>query len=90
MLRPCITCGALTDYGSHCRAHARGGSTRAWRKVRARVLARDRYRCQLCGAPASEVDHIVRVADGGGDHLSNLRAICLRCNRSPEVMPFLA
>jgi 5-methylcytosine-specific restriction protein A len=82
---PCLTCGQLTDRGSYCAAHARGGSTRRWRRVRARVLARDRYRCQLCGAPATEVDHVVRVADGGSDHPGNLRAICGRCQRSPAA-----
>jgi 5-methylcytosine-specific restriction endonuclease McrA len=49
------------------------------------VLARDRYVCQLCGAPATEVDHVVRVADGGSDHPDNLRAICGRCQRSPAA-----
>jgi hypothetical protein len=41
-----------------------GGSTRAWRKIRARQLERE-PNCRECGAPAAEVDHIVRLADGG-------------------------
>jgi len=79
-LKPCITCG-LPSHGSRCPAHTpRNGSTRAWRSLRAQILARDRHRCTLCGAPATEVDHIVRVIDGGTDHPSNLRALCRDCH----------
>jgi hypothetical protein len=35
------TCGTLRD-GSYCPDHARGRSPRAWRKVRKRILERDR------------------------------------------------
>ncbi|WP_026211795.1 HNH endonuclease [Longispora albida] len=62
------------------------GSARAqqlppdWPRRRARVLARDGYRCRAiteyderCTEPADEVDHIRR----GGDHrLSNLQSLC--------------
>lgn len=48
------------------------------------VLRRDRYRCQhiredtgrKCGAPANQVDHIIRPAEGGTDDPSNLQALC--------------
>jgi 5-methylcytosine-specific restriction protein A len=46
------------------------------------VLERDGHVCQLCGAPANTVDHIVRVVDGGTDDPSNLRALCRSCNSS--------
>ena len=43
----------------------RNGSTRAWRKVRARVLARSTV-CHLCGRPGSTtVDHVLPYALGG-------------------------
>ena len=58
----------------------RNGSSRAWRALRAQVLARDRYTCQECGAPAEHVDHITPVASGGTDHPGNLRALCAHCN----------
>jgi 5-methylcytosine-specific restriction protein A len=81
-LKPCITCGRPSR-GSHCPEHTRrNGSTRAWRSVRSIILARDRYACQLCGGTATEVDHIRRVADGGSDHPSNLRALCHTCHAS--------
>lgn len=70
--------------GGRCRAHqlakTRPGSTSAWRRVRAQVLKRDGYRCRLCGAPATHVDHIVPVREGGTDEPVNLPALCERCN----------
>lgn len=82
MLRPCLTCGRPTN-GSRCPAHTiRNGSTRSWRRIRAQILALDAYRCQRCGLPATEVDHIIPVADGGTDHPSNLRSLCHACHAS--------
>lgn len=59
-----------------------------WRKIRAFVLERDQYRCQVAKAlgllePANEVDHIINKAEWllihgslkGVDHPSNLQAI---------------
>ena len=60
----------------------RNGSTRAWRNTRQRILGRDGYRCQQCGAPAEHVDHITPLAAGGTDDASNLRALCANCNLS--------
>jgi len=50
----CLRCGRLIGRGqSHCKAcRPRNGSTRQWRELRAQILARDRYTCQLCGSPA--------------------------------------
>lgn len=60
-----------------------------WNLIRRTVLARDRYRCVLCGAcdpdhgPLLEVDHIVELADGGAFHdLANLRTLCIPCHKS--------
>jgi len=57
-----------------------------WRKLRAWYLARHpvceiRIRCS--GDPATEVDHIVPLVDGG-DRLdqANLQATCRACHRS--------
>lgn len=43
-----------------------------------RVLRRDGGTCQLCGAPATEVDHINA---GDNHHPNNLQAICTTCHR---------
>lgn len=57
------------------------GLSGAWTHVRLAVLARDHYRCQLCGGKATAVDHI-RPRSRGGSLLDprNLRAICRSCN----------
>ena len=48
------------------------------------VLKRARYRCELCGVSAAEValevDHIQPRSLNGSDDLSNLQALCYRCN----------
>lgn len=62
----------------------RNGSTRAYRKARAQVLA-NATRCHICGQPPTNTDplvadHIVPVADNGTDHPSNLRPVHRSCN----------
>jgi 5-methylcytosine-specific restriction endonuclease McrA len=86
-LRPCLgRCGRLTNAGSYCgHCQPRNGSTRQWRARRAQILARDSFICQVCGATASEVDHIRPVLFGGSDDPDNLQATCQRCNRSKGV-----
>lgn len=55
------------------------------KRLRFFILNRDRYRCQLCGATASdgaqlEVDHKVPVAKGGKTTPQNLWTLCHPCN----------
>lgn len=65
-----------------------GGSTRAWRRLRAQVLDRDHHRCQatdpatglLCEAPATTAGHILARELGGRDVPDNVRAECERHN----------
>lgn len=50
--------------------------------LRSLVLKRDEV-CLLCGSDEElEVDHIVPVARGGGNHIENLRVLCGPCNRA--------
>ena len=50
------------------------------------VFLRDGFRCLECGATNKnsrlEIDHIVPVAQGGTDELSNLQTLCDDCNRA--------
>lgn len=64
-------------------------------KLRDAVIERDGGACRECGIRVrrdkrdkydsgrdlAEVDHIVPVADGGSNDKSNLRLLCLGCNR---------
>ena len=47
------------------------------KNLRQAIFERDGGTCQVCGAPATEIDHI----DGNSRDPKNLRAICGPCNR---------
>lgn len=62
--------------------------------LRAQVLERNGYTCQMCGAGAGDPDeraggrptrlqvgHITDLSHGGQNVLSNLRALCSTCNQ---------
>ena len=65
-------------------------------KLRAQVLDRNGFTCQMCGATPGEVDpetgrkvrlHIGHIKDrslGGKDELANLRALCSTCNQGAK------
>lgn len=55
--------------------------TRAYRKARLDVLARDGYVCYYCGNDATTVDHIIPIKAGGDPvNLENLVSACQSCN----------
>lgn len=55
-----------------------------YRRNRTKAMQRARWRCELrlegCIGSASECDHVVSVADGGGHDPGNLRAACAPCH----------
>ena len=55
--------------------------TRAYKKRRLQVLARDQWSCFYCQMPASTVDHVIPII-AGGDPIAyeNLVACCASCN----------
>lgn len=73
-------------------AFARGIS----REIRARVLERNGYTCQMCGVAAGDMHthnnrrvtlhmgHIVDKSKGGDDSMNNLRALCSVCNEGAQ------
>lgn len=93
----CTVCGTISP-SKRCPAHpaptarerkqqgltGARGSTRQWRKLRAQVLERDRYLCQLqlpgCTTTATTADHKTPKSQGGRDTLDNLQAACAHCN----------
>lgn len=51
--------------------------------VRARIIARDRFRCVKCRTDVDlTIDHIVPVVAGGTDDEANLQTLCRSCNSS--------
>jgi len=55
--------------------------SRAWRARRLEILARDQWTCFYCMQPATTVDHVIPIKDGG-DPLAydNLVSSCITCN----------
>lgn len=66
-------------------------------RLRALVLERNGYTCQMCGAGAGDPDdanpgrrvrlhigHIVDHQHGGGEEMSNLRVLCSTCNQGAQ------
>ncbi len=68
------------------------------KEVRAFVLDRNGFTCQMCGAVAGEphsfdpagcrtrlhIGHIIDKSKGGSDDYSNLRALCSLCNEGAQ------
>lgn len=65
-------------------------------KLRAEVLDRNGFTCQMCGLSPGDIDpatmrkvrlhlgHIIDKSLGGKDELSNLRALCSTCNQGAK------
>ncbi|MBI4781364.1 MAG: HNH endonuclease [Oscillatoriophycideae cyanobacterium NC_groundwater_1537_Pr4_S-0.65um_50_18] len=53
-------------------------------EVRKYVLERDGSQCKSCGCHAAEaeltIDHIIPLAKGGTDDISNFQTLCRSCN----------
>jgi 5-methylcytosine-specific restriction protein A len=67
----------------------RGG--RPWRRKREAVMRRDSYLCQHCRdkgrmTTATEVHHIVGLAEGGTDDEGNLISLCNPCHIEAETV----
>lgn len=54
------------------------------KKTRFEIFKRDNFTCQYCGKSAPNVilhiDHIIPVAEGGKNHITNLITSCAECN----------
>ena len=61
-------------------------NSKAWRATRQQALFRDGYTCQICGARATEVHHLIEL-DNENIHdqnislnLDNLQSLCHDCH----------
>lgn len=86
-------CGVLVNSGErYCAKHKKqyksGGDAshydRRWQKIRLAFLSKHPLcqKCQEAGrlTPATEVHHIIAVANGGSDSESNLMPLCKSCH----------
>lgn len=74
----------------------RGLSRRVSGRLRAQVLDRDGFVCQMCGITPDEIDpytgrkaslhvgHFLHKSQGGKDELPNLRTLCSTCNQGAK------
>ena len=83
--RACLACGRLSRAGSYCPScttHTGRSPTRDRGKqarFRKAVLARDGYRCVICGETRDlRAAHIVPLSQGGGYDPSEGRTLCRR------------
>lgn len=58
---------------------AEQGYDLAWQKKRAAFLKHYPY-CVECGAPATDVDHVIPKRNGGPDDDDNLQPLCHACH----------
>lgn len=56
--------------------------------VRQYIYQRDNYQCQRCGQTQTEttlnIDHIIPLAKGGSNDMSNLQTLCQTCNQNKK------
>lgn len=57
--------------------------------VRKYIYERDKFQCQSCGKKGNEtqlnIDHIIPLAKGGSNDLSNLQTLCYQCNQRKKA-----
>lgn len=61
-------------------SYARYLESSTWKKIRARVLKRDKHTCRACGTPAQVVHHIRYPKNLGEERLEWLYALCVLCH----------
>jgi 5-methylcytosine-specific restriction endonuclease McrA len=57
-------------------------------EVRKYIYQRDNYQCRSCGKTHQEttlnIDHIIPIAQGGSNDISNLQTLCKTCNQKKK------
>lgn len=103
----CVGCAELAKKARHKQAklareamlRGRGRGDAYERVDPIKVLARDKWTCQLCGIKtpmklrgthkdnAPEVDHIIPLSKGGSHTYANLQCACRKCNQLKSDKP---
>ncbi len=62
-----------------------------WREVRQYVYEHDGGLCQYCDDPvelnACHIHHVLELSEGGTNHPSNLKTLCIKCHKKRH--PFM-
>ena len=58
------------------------GIKNSWWKTSKNVRTREKGKCFYCGAPATQVHHIVPLSRGGTNSMTNMVLVCERCHRA--------
>ena len=91
-------CSVKLKYYGYCEEHKekrkknftkrdkRGSTERGydtgWQRFRKWYLKQQDSKCEFCGEPAEELDHIIPLEDGGKKlSTSNVQALCRECHR---------
>ncbi len=93
ILRACAACGRPSP-NPYCDEHQpkpwsgskrkQGLTVSGWEEQRRakRILARDMHCCHICGGQgATEVDHVIPLAEGGADDEATLAGVHESCHR---------
>ena len=89
MKTPCLSCGELTDGGSHCREHRLWPKSpgrlrgRARQKLRGQLLTAFAHRCASCAAGDAHRDH-----NHLNNAMSNLIPLCRSCHAKAGMRLF--
>jgi 5-methylcytosine-specific restriction endonuclease McrA len=92
-MSPCLRlgCPRPAARGSYCPDHApkawrnrnpetpRPYASPIWKRMRAEARAKANGRCEKCGTPGSQADHITALALGG-EFTGPLQWLCKRCH----------
>lgn len=75
----CPPCRSAAEKARRERETWRDYNSAEWKHARATVL-RLEPQCRTCGEPATVVDHIRPLQDGGTHDIENLRPLCKSCH----------
>ena len=62
-------------------SHNLRGNTTKRENLRAQAFKMYGRFCNYCGDTANEVDHILELAEGGDNDISNLQVLCTNCHK---------